>query len=263
MNGLSKHLQDLIGRDTVQLDELSWSQVEALQKSGLSTVVLSVGSTEQHGPHMPLMTDALAGDVLAEAVARELGDALAAPTLRFGVADHHLPFPGTVSLRKETFKAVVHDYLSSLASHGFEKLLVISSHGGNFAPLQELLDESGTVFGQAEVIAYTDLRGFMKVFHDVSCGHGISAGASGTHAGEWETSLVLAARPDLVRMEEALEGFTEEFTPEIETKLFTEGMPGISANGIIGDARPATGDHGRAYLQAMTDHLVGFFSARL
>lgn len=263
MNNLPHLLEESIGRNTVQLDELSWTQIQAVQEAGIRTVVLSVGSTEQHGPHMPLMTDALAGDLLAEAVARQLGNALAAPTLRFGVAEHHMPFPGTISLRKETFKAVLHDYLSSLASHGFQNLLVISSHGGNFAPLQELLDESGSDFGQARVVAYTDLQGFMKLFNELSNSHGLSTGVSGTHAGEWETSLMLAARPDLVRMEDAVEGFSGEFTDELEAKLFAEGMPGISANGVIGDARPATAEHGQVYLRAMTDHLAAFFAERL
>lgn len=263
MKDLVDLLEELTGRNTVQLDELSWTQVQMVQRTGIDTVVLSVGSTEQHGPHMPLMTDALAGDVLAEAVARRLGDALAAPTLRFGVASHHMPFPGTISLRKETFKAILHDYLSSLASHGFKHLLVISSHGGNFGPVQELLEESGDSFGEAQVIAYTDLHGFMKVFNDLSATHGIGVGASGTHAGEWETSLVLAARPDLVHMKDAVQGFTEEFTAELEEKLFAEGMPGISVNGIIGDARPATAEHGHIYLNAMTEHLASYFSARI
>ncbi|HWU31619.1 MAG TPA: creatininase family protein, partial [Marmoricola sp.] len=100
------------------LDELTWPQVRAEQQAGRTTVVVALGATEQHGPHLPLATDALIGDHLAREIADRL-DAFLAPTVRIGCSSHHLEFPGTISLSEETFAGVVRDLLTSFARGGF------------------------------------------------------------------------------------------------------------------------------------------------
>src|SRR5438132_447379 len=92
----------------VELDRLSWPEVQAQLESGRDTVVIAFGATEQHGPHMPLATDALLGDHLARLVAERL-DAFVAPTVRVGCSEHHLAFPGTLSVAQATFHSLVGD----------------------------------------------------------------------------------------------------------------------------------------------------------
>src|SRR5437763_11644664 len=113
---------------------MAWPEVRAEQERGRDTVVMAFGATEQHGPHMPLATDALLGDHLARAVAERL-DAFIAPTLRVGCSQHHLGFAGTMSIADETFHALVGDLVRSLITGGFERIVLIPTHGGNFAPL--------------------------------------------------------------------------------------------------------------------------------
>src|ERR1700751_11690 len=113
---------------------MTWPEVHSEQERGRDTVVIAFGATEQHGPHMPLATDALLGDHLARAVAERL-DAFVAPTVRIGCSSPHLPFPGPLSLDEPTFHAVVGDIVRSLARGGFRRIVLLPSHGGNFAPL--------------------------------------------------------------------------------------------------------------------------------
>src|SRR5947209_14231127 len=99
------------------LDRLSWPEIQAELAAGRDTVVLAFGATEQHGPHMPLATDALIGDHLARLVAEEL-NAFLAPTMRIGCSEHHLEFPGTLSISEGTFRRLVGDVVGSLARGG-------------------------------------------------------------------------------------------------------------------------------------------------
>ena len=118
----------------VELDALTWPQVQAHIEAGRDTVVVALGATEQHGRHLPLATDALLGDHLACLLAERL-DAFLGPTLRVGCSEHHLGFAGTLSLSESTFHAVVADLVRSLLSGGFRRIVLVSTHGGNFAPL--------------------------------------------------------------------------------------------------------------------------------
>src|SRR3954465_6214168 len=102
----------------VELDKLTWPETKAELDAGRDTVVIAFGATEQHGPHMPLATDALLGDRLAWLIARAL-EACVAPTVRIGCSEHHVGFPGTLSVRPETFHALVADILDALRRGGF------------------------------------------------------------------------------------------------------------------------------------------------
>ena len=110
------------------------------------------GSTEQHGRHMPLGTDAVLGDEIGWALADRL-DAFMAPTVRFGCSEHHLSFPGTISLSDETFQRIVTDVVASLSRHGFRRIVLLPTHGGNFKPLAEAVAELKPV-ENVKVIAF-------------------------------------------------------------------------------------------------------------
>ncbi len=115
------------------LFEMTRPEVEQAIASGIDTVIVPFGSTEQHGLHLPLGTDAILGEALGDRVARSLGNALLAPGLPIGCSEHHMDFAGSMTLSQETFIQVVADLCRSLAHHGFKHIALIPTHGGNFA----------------------------------------------------------------------------------------------------------------------------------
>jgi creatinine amidohydrolase len=228
----------------LHLDRLTWPDVEAELRTGRDTVVVAFGATEQHGRHMPLATDALLGDHLAELIAARL-EAFVAPTVRVGCSSHHLDFPGTLSLEEETFHAVVADHVRSLARGGFRRVVLLPTHGGNFAPLAAALEKLGQVEG-IQIVAMTDLTVLLAVAQAGEQEHGVPLGEGGLHAGEWETSMLLAIHPELVDMSHAEAGYTGDLESAIGG-MFAGGVKSISDNGAIGDPGQASAAHGRRY----------------
>jgi len=231
----------------LQLDRLTWPEVEAELAGGRDTVVIAFGATEQHGRHMPLATDALIGDHLARLIAERL-DAFVAPTVRVGCSSHHLDFPGTLSLEDETFHAVVGDHVRSLARAGFGRIVLVPTHGGNFAPLAQAVERLGELEG-VRVDALTDLGSLLRIAQLGEDEHGVPLGEGGLHAGEWETSMLLAIHPDLVHMDRAEAGYTGDMQSAIEG-MFASGVEAISPTGAIGDPARASAAHGERYWQA-------------
>jgi len=234
----------------LELDKLTWPEVQAELEAGRDTVVVAFGATEQHGPHMPLATDALIGDELARAVAERI-DAFVAPTVRVGCSAHHMDFPGTLSLEDETFHAIVRDLVHSLARGGFRRVVLLPTHGGNFAPLAGALEQLGDV-GDLKVVALTDLSALLRIATVGSDEYGVPLGEGGLHAGEWEASMLLAVEPSLVRMDRAEAGFTGELQEAIE-RMFAGGTKAVSENGAIGDPTRASAEHGRRYWEVAVE----------
>jgi len=234
---------------SLRLEELSWPDIKAAMDSGFDTVVFGVGSTEQHGPHLPLASDTLMGEWLADATARRLGKALVAPTVKVGCSQHHIAFPGTISIEPATLKQVLMSYVETLLGHGFRRVIMIPSHGGNFETVSEAVQELQHKLPDKQICAFSDLKRLIEMSHGLSKQHGVSAGASGAHAGEFETSILLYIRPDLVNMKAAAEGFTGEFAP-IMSDLLKYGLAKVTANGILGDGRLGAAERGEEYLDA-------------
>lgn len=228
----------------LELDKLSWPEVVAERDAGRDTVVVAFGATEQHGPHMPLAVDALIGDHLARLVADRL-DAFVAPTVRAGCSSHHLDFPGTLSLADETFHAIVADIVGSLARGGFARVVLLPTHGGNFAPLATAVEKL-TDTGDLEVVALTDLGALFQVAAIGEQEHGVPLNEGGLHAGEWETSMMLAIHPDLVELERGEPGFTGDAQAAVEG-MFAGGVKALADNGVIGDPSQSSAEHGRRY----------------
>ena len=235
----------------LHLDRMTWAEVKAEIENGRDTVIVPFGSTEQHGRHMPLGTDAVLGDEIGWGLAGRL-DAFMAPTVRFGCSEHHLSFPGTISLSDETFQRIVTDVVASLSRHGFRRIVLLPTHGGNFKPLAEAFTELEPV-DNVKVIALTDLEGLVKAAFESSNAYGVTPAQSGAHSGEWETSLMLALRPDQVKMDHAAEGFVGELS-EIMAKVF-DGIQNLDENGVLGDPRPATAAAGEKYFDEIIDFL--------
>jgi creatinine amidohydrolase len=234
----------------VELDKLTWPQVRDELAAGRDTVVVALGATEQHGTHLPLATDALLGDHFARLLADRL-DAFVAPTVRVGCSSHHLAFPGTLSLADETFHAIVADLVRSLASGGFRRVVLIPTHGGNFAPLAAAVDKLNEPTG-IEVTALTDLSVLLQVAMLGEREHGVPLAEGGVHAGEWETSLMLTIAPELVQMGNAEAGYTGDLQQGLEVML-ADGIEAISDNGAFGDPARASAEHGARYWETALD----------
>jgi creatinine amidohydrolase len=233
----------------LELDVLTWAEVEAELQGGRDTVVIAFGATEQHSLHLPLATDALLGDHLARLVADRL-DAFVAPTVRVGCSSHHLDFAGTISLEEETFHAVVADHVRSFARTGFKRAVLLPTHGGNFGPLGAALAKLGPVDGIA-VQALTDVSALLELAQIGEREHGVPIAEGGLHAGEWETSMLLAIRPDLVHMDRGEPGFTGSLEEALQGVF--SGIETISKNGAIGDPTQSSAEHGQRYWDAVLE----------
>ena len=235
-------------------------QVRSAIEAGYTAVVVACGATEQHGPHLPLCMDAEHGATLAAEVARGLGHALVAPPIRIGCSEHHMAFAGSLTLRVETFEAICHDYCTSLARHGFRRILFVPSHGGNFAPLAAMQPRLQAAVGPAvQVVVFADLVATIELWRRVVEEETGLGDRVGGHADIAESSIMLALHPELVRESEAQVGYIGPITPELMSTVFREGIGAITPNGIIGDARGMRESIGRRCIAEMASVLVAHF----
>jgi creatinine amidohydrolase len=245
-------------RDEILMERMTWTEIQAAMNDGYDTSVLFTGSIEQHGPHLPLATDTMCAYALAERVARRLGHALVAPVIRPGVSEHHMAFPGTVTLSPATFKAVVDDCVQSLARHGFRRIVVSWAHGGNTPALQEVLPEIAARNRSVELLAQADVPAFFARWKPYAEAEGIDLGTLGIHGGEGETSMMLAHAPNDVRVDRLEAGFTGDLVsdPAVFANLLATGLRSFTENGILGDARRADRARGERYLDVMATYLA-------
>lgn len=247
----------------ILLEEMTWPEVEAAIAEGRTTVVIAVGAVEQHGPHLPLLVDAVRGDRLAVEVALRLRNAVVAPTIRIGCSEHHMGFAGTITLRRNTLEAICIDYAVSLSRHGFTRICFVPSHGGNFGPLADMLpDLRAAVMPSCTVDAYTDLIGFMDFWQEAVRAHDPDlVERVGGHADIAETSEMLCIRPDLVRGERAAAGHVQAFDTELRDRIFRDGFRAVTPNGVLGDARGATQEIGESCIARAADGIAAALGA--
>jgi creatinine amidohydrolase/Fe(II)-dependent formamide hydrolase-like protein len=241
------------------LYRLTWPEVKREIEGGRDTIVLALGAVEQHGHHLPLGTDSIFGDELGCAVAERL-DAFFAPTVRVGCSSHHLAFPGTMSVEQETFELFVGDVVRSWAGHGFKRIVLLPTHGGNFEPLAAAVERLGPIEG-VNVIAIADLGMLIEATLGLGGQLGIPAEEGGVHGGEWETSMMLALHPELVDMERAVPGYTGDLESGI-ARFFAEGVDALTDTGVIGDPSRASAENGRKYVDRIVDLAVEFVEER-
>jgi creatinine amidohydrolase len=240
-----------------RLEDLTWREIESRIGDGETTVVIPLGATEQHGPHLPLRIDSLIADALAERFCDRVPEAIQAPTVEFGCSSEHMDFCGTLSLSTATLGAVLEDLISSLVRHGYRHVVVFSAHGGNYGLFQELQPKLTASAAPACLTVVQGIDRLGKVFADASAVEGVSADASGAHAGEFETSIIAALRPDLIRWQQ-LEAGTARISEDSQT-LFYPSLRNNAPNGVVGDPGAASGERAERYLSAWVNYLIAAY----
>jgi creatinine amidohydrolase len=217
----------------MRADELTWT---VLRDGPPRTLVVPVGSVEQHGPHLPLTTDVRVAERVAARLERRDPDLVLAPAVAYGAAGEHEGFPGTVSIGHEALRAVLVE-LGRSACRWAARLLFVNGHGGNV----------GTLVEAVRLLRYEG--------RDAAWVPCVAPGVPGdAHAGRTETALMLALDPAGVGRERE-PGATAPLR-ELLPVMREKGVAGVSANGVLGDPRGATAEEGEALLAAMTDPLT-------
>jgi creatinine amidohydrolase len=237
----------------VLLERMTWPDIEAAIAGGKTTAIIVAGSSEQHGPHLPEGTDAMIGEGLGIRLAHKLGNALVAPVIRPGCSNHHLAFPGTVSISSELLQGIIDAYLASLRRHGFKRFFIFSSHGGNFPVLTQMVERGLP----PDVFVVSDLINFAGVMLGTLHRFG-RTDKTIPHADASETGEMLVLQPSLVHMDRAERGFTGEVDPD---KLMKEGLKAVTKNGVLGDPVGATEEMGEEVISALVDFLFEQASA--
>lgn len=247
----------------MQLGELTWTEVAA---HTAKVVVVPIGSLEQHGHHLPMLTDSL---ICAEIVRRaeaELKDrAVFLPLLWLGASDHHRAFPGTVSLSVDTYTRVLVDLVDSLIGAGFRRILLLNAHGGNIGPAQAALYELNLRhYRDKPDLWLTQASWFDIARKQVAALDGV-AQPGVLHACEWETSAILRTHPVLVRAE-AIQSVRTEFPSDFyspdhsgETRLYVaKTIDQLTPVGALGRPELASAEKGEAILATAAAEVVKF-----
>jgi len=228
------------------IERLSWTEVEAALAAGRRRAIVCAASTEQHGPHLPEATDALLGAAYAGGLAERLGDALVAPIIRPACSEHHMAFAGSLTIPETLLMDIIDAYLASLRRHGFERFVVMSSHGGNYPVLARWERERPA----SDTVVLSDFQVFEAGFEAIR--RFGRTDTAGPHAEVLETSMMLHLHPELVHMERAVTGFTGKSSLD---DVLSRGMLAITPNGVLGDPVGATAEMGAAVLEAIVDRL--------
>jgi len=177
----------------------TWAEVESFLGRSRA-VVVPIGSNEQHGPTGLLGTDWLCPQIIAHEAQKD-ADILVAPTFNIGMAQHHLGFPGTISLRPSTFIAALGDWTRSLALHGFEKIFFLNGHGGNVASIEAAFSEiyAEASFGQRRAGFSLKLRNWWELKGVYSLIRQQFPSGHGSHATPSEIAVTQWAFPDMIK----------------------------------------------------------------
>jgi creatinine amidohydrolase len=234
--------------------EMTWADIAAAGEAVRRWIaVLPLAAVEQHGPHLPLGVDAYIAEAYLARVRKILPETLPvtfSPVQRVGVSAEHLGYPGTLTLSAATAIKAWTEIGESLARAGLRKLLLVTSHGGNVAAMELAARDLRTRLGMLAVTVGWHRFGYPEgTFSGEERRHGI-------HGGDIETSLMLAAMPDAVRMEKAVQATPATVAMAREFKWLGAYRPAgfawmtqdLNATGAVGDATQASAAKGEAAL---------------
>ena len=226
----------MIGVRSHELGLRAWTEVPLG-----AVIVLPLGSTEQHGPHLPLGTDTIVAERLALAAAQSVeAVAVVAPAVAYGSSGEHAGFAGTLSIGRKALEMIVTELVRSLDDSRPAGVVLVNGHGGNLHPvlaaIRTLTDEGRRV----EAWWPSDPDG-------------------DAHAGRTETSVMLHLAPELVSLDKMAAGQTRPLNELAET-LRREGLRAVTASGVLGDPTGATAEHGAALVLRWTAEIAGLIT---
>jgi creatinine amidohydrolase len=240
----------------VEWARLTGPEIRAVAARPDALAVLPIGSLEQHGPHLPVITDTASANAAAIRAARLVADelpVLVLPGLWTGMSEHHLPFGGTISLNFNELRGVLSGVVRSLRAIGFARLMVVNGHGGNVEPLAVAARELAHEYG-LPVVACTPWYLTRERVAEIA-----ETAETPAHACEGETSVMLAIAPDLVRIDRFEDAVRQrpEPVPNYEGFSrfwsFSERAP---VTGVRGDPRSATAQKGERFLDVQAEALA-------
>ena len=236
-------------KDKHRLGELTWQEAEIMMKEARA-IIVPLGSTEQHGYHLPLNTDSTIADYLALEVAKRT-NCLVTPTLTYGQVWSAKDFPGTIAIQERTYINFLKDIVTSLESKSPRNIILFSGHLGNVAPskiaARELLDEKG--FNNVYHFSYiVDMKQAASGIMETELWHG-----SGLHGGEMETSVLLRITPELVRMDKAQADYPVR-PPDLDIRPIS--WIDFARQGIFGDPTKATSEKGERFIERTLQQLA-------
>ncbi|OUJ19082.1 Fe(2+)-dependent formamide hydrolase involved in riboflavin and F420 biosynthesis ArfB [Methanonatronarchaeum thermophilum] len=233
----------------VKIEEMTTQEIEKAIKNGIETALIMVGSTEQHGPHLPTSTDALIGEILGEKIAQKT-NALMAPTIQVGCSDHHMDFKGTITIKPQTLMNLITDYCTSLSKQGFKNIAIISTHGGNCAPVTTIAPEISKKLDKTKIIPLSSFEKHIQIWTEATKNHGIKPGEI-NHAGAAETSILLAEYPELIDKQKIKKGYTGEIN---SSSIFTQGLKSYTKTGVLGNPEKATKKIGKKIIKDSVEY---------
>ena len=205
-------------------------------------LLVPLGSTEQHGPHLPPDTDTRIARAWARRVAARIPGSVVAPALAYGSSGEHQGFPGTLSIGQEALELVVVELVRSAADQ-VDAVALLSGHAGNREPLARAVDRLRR--------EGHDVTARIPTWEREAWPHGVID----AHAGRTETSLLLHLSPGVVRRHRLEPGETAP-VEALMTRLRAGGLAAVTANGVLGDPRGASADEGRRLLADLVDRTV-------
>ncbi len=199
---------------------------------GSHTLLIPLGATEQHGPHLPLDTDTRIAAAVADGIAARIDGTLVAPAIAIGASGEHAGFAGTLSIGTKVLADVLIEIVRT-AGPEFERIVVVNAHGGNAYALRAA---AATCAAEGRSLEVWSVR---------------LPGAD-AHAGRTETSLMLHLAPEAVQLDAAAAGNTEPLD-ELLPKMMEGGVREVSPNGVLGDPAGASAEEGRVLLASLID----------
>lgn len=232
----------------VLLENLPWPEIAALREKHGGLLILPLGATEQHGPHLPVAMDTLLAEALCHAASARTGVPVL-PALRYTTSQGHTTkWPGTFSLRHETFISTLRDIAAWTVASGWKRLLLVNTHFGNDAPARVAVDQLRLSYlGKLQV-------GLLHAFQltDAIWAE-YTADAADLHANQAETALMLHLHPELVRMDQLA---TSDDPDRTAGTVFSHPVAQTSINGVTGHPSRATAEQGKELFARMNEALV-------
>src|SRR5262249_37461182 len=242
----------------MKFHELTWPLLKQVSRSD-AVVMAPIAACEQHSRHLPTFTDTILVTGVAESVEQRLPQkVLLLPTLWLGASSHHLPFGATLSVEVDVHVTILCELLTPLLNDGYRRMLILNGHGGNIDTLQMALRRLQPRFRESLLTgaSYWDLAA--KELAALADGPRKTMG----HACEFETSMVMALRPELVRREEIKNDYREE-DPTLRGLFIAQDMAQRTERGAVGFPELASPEKGRKFLQAAIDRTVAVVEALL